>query len=118
MLSGLNNHSYLHLEGTQIIERPIQRDFDETDFNEVVAKWRIRGISYVELLEIMNGNKPDKVIEVGNSANLRYARSFFEDDLFPRLLNDKAHKDKTILASNDGDFGWGVCDLDNTFVKA
>lgn len=118
MASGLNNHSYLHLEGTQIIERPIKMDFDETDFNEVISKWHIRGISYVEFLEIRNGDKPDKIIEVGNSSNLTYARLFFEEDLFPRLLNDKAHKDPNILASNDGYFGWGVCDLDDTFVKA
>ena len=118
MKSGLDKHSYLHLEGTQTIEIPVQMNFDETDFNTAISKWRIRGISYVEFLEIRNGNKPDKIIEVGNSANLRYARSFFEDDLFPRLLNDKARKDETILNSNDGCFSWGVCDLDNTFVKA
>lgn len=76
----------LHFVQKTTLEVP----FDQTDFNQAAAKWRIGGLNYTELVDILAGNKPDKPIIVGawggrDYEKVIYARDFFEECVFPTL---------------------------------
>jgi hypothetical protein len=74
----MKKNKYIEFNG--YIEIPFTDTFDETDFNEFVKKYDIRGITYNELIQIGEGKLEDRPIQLG--------KNLFDGDGYPRYAYD------------------------------
>ena len=74
----MKENKYIEITGKAVT--PIKFYFDETDFNEMVKRYKITGISWNELLLIGEGKIPDRPIQLGDN--------LFDADGYPRYAYD------------------------------
>lgn len=74
----MNKHKYIEFTGS--ITMPARYYFDETDFNWMVKKYGITGITYDELIQIAEGKLPDRPIQLGDN--------LFDANGYPRYAYD------------------------------
>lgn len=74
----MKKNKYIEYNG--YVEIPFTHTFDETDFNEFVKKYNIKGITYNELIQIGEGKLEDRPIQLG--------KNLFDEDGYPIYAYD------------------------------
>lgn len=74
----MKENKYIEITGKAVT--PMKFCFDETDFNEMVKRYKITGVSWSELLLIGEGKIPDRPIQFGDN--------LFDADGYPRYAYD------------------------------
>lgn len=80
----------IHFEATELERHNYSYDYEKSDFNADVEKFRIEGINYSTLCKILRGETPDVPIRVMGSDFYDGSKPCYASEFFMDLIREHA----------------------------